>query len=137
MLKQAYGEHSLSQAQVFLWHRSLLKGREYVEFEHRLGRINLPLFSTVLPSNRSKTDDNIKSVNTLVRSNRRLILRMLCEQLNLNRFTIHQMLTKHLHTRKICAKMVPKNLIIEQDNRGHHIMNFENSRLKVLSLQST
>ena len=93
-LKQAYGEHSLSRAQVFRWHKSFLEGREHVEDEHRSGR----------PST-STTDENIERVNTLVRSDRRLTLRMLSEQLNLNRFTVHQILTEHLHMRKVCAKM--------------------------------
>lgn len=83
-LKHAYGKHSLSRAQVFRWHKSFLEGREHVEDEHRSGR----------PST-SKTDENIERVNTLVRSDRRLTLRMLSEQLNLNRFTVHQILTEH------------------------------------------
>jgi len=30
-LQRAYGEHSLSRAQVFTWHKSFLEGREQVE----------------------------------------------------------------------------------------------------------
>ena len=56
----------------------------------------------------SKTD-NLESV----RSDRRLTLRMIGE-LNLNRFTVHQILTRDLDMRKACAKMVPKNLTTEQ-----------------------
>ena len=37
-LKQAYGKHSLSRAQVFCWHKSILKGREHIEDEHHSGR---------------------------------------------------------------------------------------------------
>ena len=32
-LQRAYGEHSLSRAQVFRWHKSFLEGREQVEDE--------------------------------------------------------------------------------------------------------
>ena len=40
------------------------------------------------------------------------------DQLNLNSFTIHQILTEDLHMPKVCAKMVRKNLTTEQrDNR--------------------
>jgi HTH domain in Mos1 transposase len=70
-LKQAYGEHSLSQTQVFRWHKSFLEGREHVEDEHRSGRLST-----------SKTDENIERVNTLVRSDCRLTVRMLSEELN-------------------------------------------------------
>ena len=37
-LQWAYGEHSLSRAQVFKWHKSFLEGREQVEDEPRAGR---------------------------------------------------------------------------------------------------
>ena len=64
MLKQAYGEHSLSRAQVLRCHKSLLKGREHVEDEHSSGR----------PS-ASKIDESFERVNTLVRSDRRLTIK--------------------------------------------------------------
>ena len=60
-LQRAYGEHSVSRAQVFRWHKSFLGGREQVEDEPRAGR----------PST-SKTDDNVERVRSLVRSDRRL-----------------------------------------------------------------
>ena len=97
-LKQAYGELSLSRAQVFRWHKSFLEGREHVEDEPRSGR----------PST-SKTDENVERVKALVRSDRRLTIRMMGDQLNLNTFTVHQILTEDLQMRKVCAKMVPKN----------------------------
>jgi len=74
-----------------------------VEDEHRAGR-----HST------SKTDDNLERVRSFVRSDRRLTLRMISSELNLNRFTIHQILTLGLDMRKVCAKMAPKNLTTEQ-----------------------
>ena len=61
----------------------------------------------------SKMDDNVE-VRSLVRSDRRLTLRMISSELNLNRFTVHQILTKNLDMRKVCVKMVPKNLTTEQ-----------------------
>jgi len=43
---------------------------------------------------------------------------MIASELNLNHTTIHQILTQELTMRKLCAKIVPKNLTIEQkDNR--------------------
>jgi len=49
-----------------------------------------------------------------VRSDHRLTLRMISSELNLNRFTVHQILTHDLGMRKVCAKMVPNNLTTEQ-----------------------
>jgi len=39
---------------------------------------------------------------------------MISRELNLNRFTVHQILTQDLDMRKVCAKMVPKYLMTEQ-----------------------
>jgi len=62
----------------------------------------------------SKTDDNVERVMSLVKSDRRLTLRMISNELNFNRFTFHQILTQDLDMRKVCARMVPKNLTTEQ-----------------------
>jgi len=44
----------------------------------------------------------------------RLMLRMISSGLNLNRFTVHQILTQDLDIRKVCTKMVQKNLMRER-----------------------
>jgi len=62
----------------------------------------------------SKTDDNVERVRSLLKSDHQLTLRMISSELNLNRFTVHQILTQDLYMRKVCAKMVPKNLTTEQ-----------------------
>ena len=102
-LQRAYGELSLYRAQVFRQHKSFSEGRDQVEDEPRAGR----------PST-SKTDDNVERVRSLVRSDRRLTLRMISSELILNLFTVHKILTQDLEMRKVCAKMVPKNLTTEQ-----------------------
>ena len=61
-----------------------------------------------------KTDDSVERVRSLVRSDRRLTLRIISSELNLNRFTIHQIITQDLDMRKVCAKMVPKKLTTAQ-----------------------
>ena len=66
----------------------------------------------------SKTDDNVERVMSLVRSDRRLTLRMISE-LNLNGFTVHQILTQDLDMRKVCAKMVPKNLNLTTEQKAN------------------
>ena len=53
----------------------------------------------------------MERVRSLVRSDRRLTLRMISSELNLNWFTVHQIWTQDM--RKLCAKMVPKNLTTE------------------------
>ena len=73
-LQRAYGEHSLSRAHVFRWHKSFLEGREQVEDEPRAGRLTT-----------SKTEDNVERVRSLVRPDCRLTLSMISSELNLNR----------------------------------------------------
>ena len=65
-LKQAYGEHALSRSQVFKWYKAFSEGRESIKDEPRSGR----------PST-SKTDNNVEIVRALVRSDRRLTVRMI------------------------------------------------------------
>ncbi|GFW59069.1 protein GVQW3 [Trichonephila clavipes] len=98
-LQQAYGDSVLSRVKVFRWFKAFSEGRESIEDESRSG----------MPSV-SKNAENVVRVRDLVRSDRRLTVRTIGEELNLNHTTIHQILTNELKMRKICAKMVPKNL---------------------------
>ena len=66
----------------------------------------------------SKTDDNVERVRSLVRSDRRMTLRMMSSELNLNQFTVHQILTQDLDMKNVCFKIVPKNLTTEQKAIG-------------------
>jgi len=102
-LEGAYGEHALSRTQVFRWHKTFLDGRECVEDEPRSGR----------PCT-SKTDENLTKVRDLLRSDRPLTVRMISSVLNVNRQTVHEILTFELGKQKICAKLVPKILTNEQ-----------------------
>jgi len=45
---------------------------------------------------------------------RRLSVRMIAEETGLDKNAVHRILTDHLHMRKICAKVVLKNLSVEQ-----------------------
>ena len=97
-----YGEHAFSKSQVFKWFKAFSEGREYIKDEPCLGR----------PST-SKTDNNVEIVGALVRSDRRLTVRMIASELNLNHTTVHQILTEELAMKKLCAKFVaqkPDNL---------------------------
>ena len=109
-LQQAYGEHAVTRAQVFRWHKVFLDNRLIVEDETRFGR----------PCT-SKTGENVTKVMALLMSDRRLTVRMFGSELNLNHQTVHDILTEKLGTRKICAKLVPKNLTNEQKENRRNV----------------
>jgi hypothetical protein len=60
---------------------SFSESREHVEDEPRA-------------RSTSETDDNVERMGSLVTSDRRMTLRMNTSKLRLNRFTIHQILTR-------------------------------------------
>jgi len=102
-LRRAYGEHAPSRTQVFRWHKAFLNGSEGVEDKTRCGRLCTP-----------KTGENVTKVRDLVRSDRCLTVRKMSRVLNLNRQTVHEILTFELGMQKICAKLVLKILTNEQ-----------------------
>jgi len=52
-----------------------------------------------------------------VHENRRLTVRSIAEQVNIDRETVRKILTEDLDMRNMCAKMVPKELTKEQKQR--------------------
>jgi hypothetical protein len=103
LLREVCGEDTLSRARVFEWHRRFLGGREDMEDDERPGR---PVTM--------KTDENVDKVRTMVRNNHRLSIRMIAEELNVDKGTVRQILKENLKMKKVCAKMVPKNLSEDQ-----------------------
>ena len=68
------------------------EGRESVIDENRSGR----------PAT-SRTEENIAKVRQILRKNRRLTVRSLAEQVNIDRETVRKILTEDLEMRKVCA----------------------------------
>ena len=107
MLRTAYGEAALSSAQVFRWHKAFKDGREAVEDEQRSGR----------PST-SRTDENVAFIKAAMDRDRRLNVRLIADEVGIPKTVVHRIITETLNMRKICAKLVPKNLSDEQkENR--------------------
>jgi len=102
-LRRSYRGHAVARTQVFRWYKAFLDCRESVEDEPPCGR----------PST-SKTDENMTKVRDLVRSDRRLAVRMISSVLNWNRQNVNEILTFEMGMQKICPKLVPKFLTNEQ-----------------------
>jgi hypothetical protein len=68
-----------------------------------------------------QTDDRVERVLSLVRSYRRLRLRMISSELKMNQFTVPQIITQDLDMRNVCAKIVPKNLTTGQETNRRNV----------------
>jgi len=75
------------------------EGRTIVEEEQPSGRP---------PTTR--TSDNTARIREHVRLDRRFTVKMIADEVNVNREAVGRILTEELGMRKICAKMVPRNL---------------------------
>jgi len=95
MLVQVYGDNVVKKTAVYKWGKRFSEGRESVTDEERSGR----------PAT-SRTEENIAKVRQITRENRRLIVRSIAEQVNIDRETIRKILTEDLDVWKVCTKMV-------------------------------
>ena len=76
----------------------------------------------------STNDQNVEVVRAVMARDRRLSVRMIAEETGLNKNADHIILTEHLHMRKICAQLVPKNLSVEHGWKFFRIC-WEDSKL--------
>ena len=106
MLVQLYGDNDMKKTAVYKWVKRFSEGRESVTDEERSGRPET-----------SRPEENIATIRQIVRENRRLTVRSVAEQVNIDKETVRKILTEDLDMRKVCAKMVPKELTKEQKQR--------------------
>jgi len=99
LLRTAYGDDVLSSAQVFRWHKAFKDGREGVEDKQRAGRPPTP-----------RTENSVARVEAVLDRDRRLNVRLIAEEVGLPKTDVYRIITEDMHMRKICAKLVPKNL---------------------------
>jgi len=96
----------MKKTAVYKWVKRFSEGRERVTDEERSG----------WPAT-SRSEENIAKVHQVVRENRRLTVRSIAEQVNIDRKTVRKILTEDLDMRKVSAKMVPKELTEEKKQR--------------------
>jgi hypothetical protein len=76
-----------------------VQGRKGERDEQRAGR-----HST------ARTENNVARVNVVLDRDRPLQVRLIAEEVGLPKIDVHRIITEDLHMRKICEKLVPKNL---------------------------
>jgi len=106
MLVQIYRDNAMKKTAVYKWVKCFSERRESVTNEERSGR----------PAT-SRTEENIAKVHQIVCENSRLTVRSIAEQVNIDRERVRKILGEDLNMRKVCAKMVPKELTEEQKQR--------------------
>jgi len=106
MLVQVYGDSAMKKTAVYKWVKRFSEGKECVTDEERSGR----------PAT-SRTEENIAKSRQTVRENLWLTVRSIAKQVNIDRETVRKILTEDLDMRKVCAKMVSKELTEEQKQR--------------------
>ena len=74
------------------WHKRFRKGQTDVEDDERLRHPTI-----------SKTTNNIREIEKIVREDRRLSIRLIAERMSINKETVGQVLHDDLHMAKVCA----------------------------------
>ena len=82
---QVCGDNAMKKTAVYRWVKRFSEGRESVTDEMRSGR----------PAT-SRTEENIAKIRQIVRENRRLTVRSVAEQVNIDRKTVRKILTEDL-----------------------------------------
>ena len=96
----------MKKTAVYKWVERFSVGRESVTAKDKSRR----------PA-KSRTEENIGKVRQIVHENLWLTIRSIAEQVHIDRETVRKILTEDLDMRKVCAKMVPKELTEEQKQR--------------------
>ena len=102
MLKEAYGHDAMSRARVFDWHRRFKEGRTSVESDERPGR----------PST-SRNAETVENIRGLVKTDRRLTIRDICDEVGISVGSCQAILTEDLGMRRVAATFVPRILTPE------------------------
>jgi len=102
-IKQTFGNDAMSRARDFHWHKIFSENRTITEDEQRRRR-----------QSATQKGDNTTRVKELFRSDRRLTVKMIADEVNMNWETVRLILTEELWMRQICYKMVPRYLRQQQ-----------------------
>jgi hypothetical protein len=95
MLREAFGEHSLSWTPIFEWHSCFKAGRVSVEDDESLGR----------PSTRKMTE-NLEKIRALIHKDCCRTIHELTDTVGISYGVCQEILTENLNIRHIVAKFV-------------------------------
>ena len=103
MIQQAFGDQSLSRAQVFQWHARFKTGRTSADDDECTRR---PTSCT--------TPETVARIQELIRQDRRRTIHDIADEVGVGYGTCRQVLTEELGMRRVAAKFVPRILTADQ-----------------------
>ena len=107
---EVYAKECMSRTRVFECHKRFCEGRTEVEDDERSRRPTI-----------SKTTNNIRKIEKIVRKDRRLSIRLIAERMSVDEETVWQVLHDNLHMTKVCAQVVSKLLTSDQKEKHQEI----------------
>jgi transposase len=110
MLVEVYGDAAVTCKTVYKWFERFRSGSESIDGEERLGR---PLTSC--------TDENILEVNEMIRSNKRLTIREIANDLYISFGSVQQSLTNVLNMKRVSAI---RSMHFDPQTKGAAFVNF-------------
>ena len=103
---EVYGKECMSRTRVFEWHKRFREGRTDVEDDERTRRPTI-----------SKTTNNIREIEKIVREDRGLSIRLIAETMSIDKEAVWQVLHDNLQVTKVCAQVVSKLLTSDQKEK--------------------
>ena len=108
---EVYGKECMSRTRVFEWHKRFHEGRTDVGDDERSRRPTI-----------SKTTNNNRENEKIVREDLRLSIRLIAERMSIDKETVWQViLHENLHMTKVCAQAVSKLLTSDQKEKCQEI----------------
>jgi hypothetical protein len=99
MLREASGEHSLSQTAVFEWHSRFNTGRVSLEDDECSGQ-----------SSSSRTTENVENIWALIHDDRHQTIHELADTTGISYRVCQEILTENLNICRTAVKFVPQTL---------------------------
>lgn len=104
-LCEVYGQSAVSLSTVCRWLKAFNNGSQGLEDRYRSGRPSTAI-----------TKGNIAAVKNLIDEDGRYTLQYIAKTVGISSGSVHDILTKQLMLRKVCARWVPHLLTTEQKN---------------------
>jgi transposase len=102
-LKLIYGDAAVTLKKIYKWFEGFRNGCDSVEDGERSG-----------PPSTTKTRENVERVREMIRSNRRLTIREISEDLNISYGSVQNILTTQFNMMRVSAEFFPRVLTVKQ-----------------------